>query len=66
MTAVTLCPHPVEGWEICGYNIPAGLRAGVVLLFSFWFPGNVFVGWEPHSGRKQSCSLFTIAGVNVF
>lgn len=40
--------------------------AGVVLLFSLCSPGPAkpvfgFVGWEPHSGRKQSCFLFTSA-----
>lgn len=61
MTAVTLLPatNPVGVvWEVlCGYNI-------VVLIFSCWFlaskPGG-FVGWEPHSGRKQSCYLFTLS-----
>ena len=25
-----------------------------------------FVGWEPHSGRKQSCYLFTAPGCKRF
>ena len=52
MTAVTLAPHQPNpgsgGGKNCGYNI-------VVLLFSYRFSSNGFVGWEPHSGRKQSC-----------
>ena len=35
----------------------------MVLLFSFVPQATNrfgFVGWEPHSGRKQSCSLFTL------
>ena len=61
MTAVTLVPvtDPVGVvWENCGYNI-------VVLLFSC--VGSVqpspvlgVVGWEPHSGRKQSFVCFCV------
>ena len=68
MTAVTLVPvrpglMPGVG-SLCGYNI-------VVLLFSYVPRRNVpcvgFVGWEPHSGRKQSCFFFLPSpGVNVF
>ena len=58
MTAVTLVPvtNPVGVvWEnLCGYNI-------VVLLFSCvgscQGPRAGVVGWEPHSGRKQSLYL---------
>ena len=65
MTAVTLAPDlspgcVAWGWEICGVTT-------VVLLFSCGFSSNGFVGWEPHSGRKQSCYLCTLPqGVNVF
>jgi hypothetical protein len=33
-----------------------------------WFcsSSNGFVGWEPHSGRKQSCFFVPFPGVNVF
>ncbi len=57
MTAVTLCPHPVWGWEICGYNILWCCYVVFVPVASK--PVFGFVGWEPHSGRKQSCFLFT-------
>ena len=67
MTAVTLAPHPARtqscGWEICGYNIV------VLLLCCVFVPCNKrgFVVWEPHSGRKQSCFLFTTPqGANAF
>jgi hypothetical protein len=55
-------------WEICGYNMLLPVGAGVVLLFSYGSldatcPVFGFVGWEPHSGRKQSCYLFTRPGV---
>ena len=68
LVPVPLAPGGVRGWEICVVTTcaPAGPRflgagAGVVLLFSCGFvpratkPGDGFVGWEPHSGRKQSC-----------
>src|SRR6478672_7046075 len=64
MTAVTLAPPPGPlggGGEICGYNI-----CGVVILLWFCSSSNGFVGWEPHSGRKQSCFFVPFPGVNVF
>ena len=75
MTAVTLLPGPPAvawGWEIWCYNcavLPDVLMlqtccvtAVVLFVFSCWFASNGFVGWEPHSGRGQSCYLFTSPG----
>ena len=75
MTAVTLCPPPRPlgvGGEICGYNMFAaacGRRCGVVILLSVPVQqcrGGGFVGWEPHSGRKQSCFFVPPLGANAF
>jgi len=53
MTAVTLLPGPAACEAGAGKTVVTTL---VVLLFSYRFRAtNGFVGWEPHSGRKQSC-----------
>ncbi|MET4592722.1 hypothetical protein ABIA70_004352, partial [Arthrobacter sp. 754] len=44
--------------------VPAGEgRCGVVILLLVPAIKPGFVGWEPHSGRKQSCYLFTLSRV---
>ena len=64
MTAVTLAPHPAR----CGGGVgnlvlqlcsSFGWSCGVVI--QLLVRKQRFVGWEPHSGRKQSCYLFTSA-----
>jgi hypothetical protein len=62
MTAVTLAPPPRPGRDGEIFVVTTFLpgEAGVVLLFNYRFSSNGCVGWEPHSGRKQSCSLFTL------
>ena len=58
MTAVTLYPSPgvVGVGNLWLQHVSAVGRCGVVIQL-FWFPATTdgFVGWEPHSGRKQSC-----------
>jgi len=58
MTAVTLVPVTNPGGGVG--NLLWLQHCGVVIqLCSLTqrFPGG-FVGWEPHSGRKQSCLSF--------
>jgi hypothetical protein len=56
MTAVTFAPHPWWAVTGCGgWEIWLQLWCCYFVVFS----SNGFVGWEPHSGRKQSCFLFT-------
>jgi hypothetical protein len=67
MTAVTLLPVPPALRLGVGSLVTTCflqlLVAAVVLLLCCWFPATKFgfVVWEPHSGRKQSCFLFTSA-----
>ena len=67
MTAVTLAPPP---WLLPGWGnlwLQHAARSAVVVLFSCRFSSNIpfgdgFVGWEPHSGRKQSCFFVPFPG----
>jgi hypothetical protein len=74
MTAVTLAPHrpavPGVG-NLWLQHVLLRVIAGVVLLFCCRFllqraVGDGFVGWEPHSGRKQSCFFLPPRGANAF
>ena len=56
MTAVTLAPgtRPCGGvGEICG--VTTVVLYSVILVPATGQARGGFVGWEPHSGRKQSC-----------
>ena len=72
MTAVTLVPVPRGWWPGGGKFVvtTVALVGAVVLFIQLCSASNEpvgFVGWEPHSGRGQSCFLFTLLqGVNVF
>ena len=60
MTAVTLVPDPAVFWGVGNLVV---LQLWCCFIQLCWFlchdPGVGFVGWEPHSGRVQSCSLRT-------
>lgn len=71
MTAVTLAPVPSTPWGVVVGNLvvttscTGDAGAGVVLLLCCVLKQRSrdgFVGWEPHSGRKQSCYLCTTLG----
>lgn len=75
MTAVTLVP--VRRVVVPGVGsfvvttAPVVLLGAVVLFIQLCSSAQQarggFVGWEPHSGRKQSCYLFTLPlGANAF
>jgi hypothetical protein len=52
-------------WEICG--VTTVVLYLVVLVPVPAKPGVGFVGWEPHSGRGQSCfSFYRPGGANLF
>ena len=53
MTAVTPLPDP----PLCVGVGNLVVTTIVVLLFSYRFSANGFVGWEPHSGRKHALFL---------
>ena len=69
MTAVTLVPDPrvfLGGGKSCGVTTVV-LFYSVVLVPVAFKPCGGFVGWEPHSGRKQSCFFFLPPlGANLF
>jgi hypothetical protein len=56
MTAVTLLPVPLVG---VGNPVLQHLWCCYSVVFRGQCTRGGFVGWEPHSGRKQSCFLFT-------
>ena len=72
VTAVTLAPVPLAraggvGILVLQHVLSCPLGGRVWCCVVFLFPGATcpwcgFVGWEPHSGRKQSCFLFTTLG----
>src|SRR6478735_9969811 len=74
MTAVTLCPVPpamAGGGKSCGYNMAAAVMQLWCCYSVGWFlatlpSGDGFVGWEPHSGRKQSCFFVPPGGGKRF
>ena len=57
MTAVTLAPHRSAPWGVVVGNLVLQhvVLYSVVLVRKQRARGGGFVGWEPHSGRKQSC-----------
>ena len=64
MTAVTLVPDPpvcvLGGGKTCGVTTVVLFYSVVLVPVPVDSPGGGgFVGWEPHSGRVQSCSLRT-------
>ena len=70
MTAVTLAPDPgalvgVGGGKSVVTTLLHRYPLGVVVQLWCCYvvvssSSNGFVVWEPHSGRKQSCFLFTL------
>ena len=62
MTAVTLVPDPpcvLGGGKTCGVTTVVLFYSVVLVPVPVDSPGGGgFVGWEPHSGRVQSCFFF--------